>query len=246
MAGLRVAFVSTYPPIHCGVGEYTRMLLSAMSEREPGLEPLVLAEAGVGGGYRDEPSGALVVPSFRQADPSSLRGVVDRLQEYGPVDVIHVQHEYGIFGRGDEIVRVADEARRERLARAVVFTMHTVYHPLTADHGEDRVQDAVLSEADGVIVHSAQQEFELHAQLGGYPSNLHRIPHGTSVNPYLSTPRRVLARRLGLEGALEGRMVLSLVGFIRPDKGLDTLLEALEELDAGDRLAVIVGGEVRD
>ncbi len=246
MAGLRVGIVSTYPPIHCGVGEYSRLLLVAMKGREPGLEALVAAEKGVGEGYYDRDSGARVVPAFEAGEPASFGGILDVLQEAGGVDVLHIQHEYGIYGRGDAILERALEAKSERLTKIVVFTLHTVYHPLASGSGEVGFQDAVVSEADAVIVHSPLQEFELHAQFGGYPSNLTRIPHGTSVNPFLSTPRARLAGELGLGEEVLGKFVVSLLGFLRPDKGLDTLLESLELLHEGRRLAVIVGGEVRD
>jgi glycosyltransferase involved in cell wall biosynthesis len=243
---LRVAMVSTYPPIHCGVGEYTKLLLTAMKGKSPNIELVVLAERGVGRAYTDPDSGAHVVPAFQAGDPASYDGVIEALQERGGVDVIHVQHEYGIFGRSNAILERLVEAREEKLARAVAFTLHTVYHPFAGNGAEIRFQDAVVSEADAVIVHSPPQEFEIHAQFGGYPSNLARIPHGTAVNPYLSTPRAILASRLGLPKEVLGKFVVSLLGFLRPDKGLDTLLEALEMVHRGERLAVIVGGEVRD
>ncbi|MEB2837198.1 MAG: glycosyltransferase [Desulfurococcales archaeon] len=227
------------------MGEYTRLLLTAMRGVDPSVDLLVLAEEGVGEGYFDDDAEARVVPSFRAREPDSFKGILAALQEYDGVDVLHVQHEYGIYGLGTGILDAALEARRERLAGSVVFTLHTVYHPLQGER-EVEFQEAVLSEADAVIVHSAVQEFELHAQMGAYPSNLKRIPHGTSVNPYLSWSRLRLARSLGLGEGILGKFVVSLLGFLRPDKGLDTLLESLEILGRGDRLAVIVGGEVRD
>ncbi len=244
---MRIGFVSTYPPIHCGVGEYTRMLSSGLKGRRPGLRITVLAEEGVGKPYTDTQTDAPVLPSFKARSPQSFKRILDRLQELGGVDVLHVQHEYGIYGRGEEIVNNVLEAREEGLARRVVFTLHTVYHHCRRGP-EAGFQEAVMTGADAVIVHSPIQEYELQAQADGYPRNLYRIPHGTSVNPYLGTPRLELARRLGLDKSVLEGFIVGFAGFLRPDKGLDTLAEALGLLGPGWRsgIHVLVGGEVRD
>ncbi|MEB3860771.1 MAG: glycosyltransferase [Desulfurococcales archaeon] len=244
MPGLRLGVVSTYPPVHCGVGEYTRLLLTALHGRDLGASILVMAEEGVGAGYHDADAGATVRPSFKWGDPSSLDGVLEALADAGGVDILHVQHEYGIYTTSTRILDLAAEARREGLARRIVFTLHTVYHPLAARRGETRFQEAVLSEADAVIVHSPQQEFELHAQAGGYLEKITRIPHGTMVNPYLSTPRPRLASLLGLPSSVLDGFIAVVPGFLRPDKGLDTLAEAAGMIKG--RARIIVAGEPRD
>jgi len=246
---LRVGFVSTYPPIHCGVGEYTKLLATALASSNE-VDVFILAEESVGRGSFDGYSGAAVIPSFRRADEQSFDRVLDALADVGGVDVLHIQHEYGIFGRGIGIIEKALEAREEGLARRVVFTLHTVYHSEAS--GEARAfQRRVVEASDAVIVHSNLQEHELQMEVGGYPSNLHRIPHGTSLNPYLDTPRRALAGSLGLEPDSLRGLVVSVIGFLRRDKGIDTLLEALDTIESGRHrlsrpLTVIVAGEPRD
>ena len=246
MPPLRIGMVSTYPPIHCGVGEYTRLLLVAMHGASPETGLIVLAEEGVGREYYDEDAGARVVPVFRSQSPGSYRHILDVLQDAGGVDILHVQHEYGIYGRNNSILEAVVEARREKLARRIVFTLHTVYHAGLWPR-EEEFQRTVLREADAVIVHSPLQEYELHAQARGYPENLFRIPHGTSVNPYLSWPRLRLAKRLGLDPGVLAGFVAAFLGFLRPDKGVETLLDSLDLLGEKSRgLRIIVGGEVRD
>ncbi|MEB3845267.1 MAG: glycosyltransferase [Desulfurococcales archaeon] len=245
---MRVAYVSTYPPIHCGVGEYTRLLSTALNSASPNVEIIVLAEEGVRSEYVDPANSARVKPSFRARDPASYRGILDGLAELGGVDIIHVQHEYGIYGYNSRILEVVEEAVGERLARAGVVTLHTVNrlpygHPESIDF-----QRQAVERADAIIVHSMVQEYELYSQTGGYSRRITRIPHGTMVNPYISTPRLHLARTLGLEPGILGRLIIVLPGFLRPDKGVDILYEALGMLDreARGRMHVIVAGEPRD
>lgn len=246
-APMRVSYVSTYPPIHCGVGEYTRFLLTSVSGISPGGSYYVLAEEGVSEGYVDESSGARVIPAFRSRDPASYKGILAALEEIGGVDVLHVQHEYGIFGASKELLEVVAEAKARGLAAAAVITLHTVVHPMAANRYEGDVisfQEGLPHYFDEVIVHSAAQEFELHAQ--GLPySAIERIPHGTMVNPYIDAPRRIMAAKLGLGEEILEHPLLALMGFLKPNKGLDTLAEAISMLDDLD-FRVIIGGEVKD
>jgi len=89
-------------------------------------------------------------------------------------------------------------------------------------------------------------EFEILHQ-GINPSIVHRIPHGTLLNPYLGHPRYKLEEELGLRPDLIEGAILVVPGFLRKDKGLDTLLDALSKLlEMRHRMTLIVGGEPKD
>ncbi len=243
---MRVAMVSTYPPIHCGVGEYTRFLLTAMAGVHPAGEYFVLAEEGVGGEYFDYDARARVVPAFRRMEPRSYDGILEALESVGGVDVLHVQHEYGIYSGNPRLLKVLGEARESGLARAVVVTLHSVHHPHSPDEGKWGAlafQRSLPDYVDSLVVHSAVQEFELQSEGLPFPV-IHRIPHGTFVNPHVSEPRIRLAERLGVDpGRLEGP-VIALAGFLHKRKGLDTLVEALDYMRR--RLTLIIGGEIKE
>ena len=40
---MRVGFVSRYPPVHCGIAEYTKMLSSAMKSLNPKVDIVVFS-----------------------------------------------------------------------------------------------------------------------------------------------------------------------------------------------------------
>ncbi len=235
--GLRVGFVSTYPPIHCGVGEYTRMLISGLKRVSPSIDVVVIQSYEAGEDpYNDLDLGVRVIPGFTRRG-SDYTGVIRVLEDIGGVDVLHIQHEYGIFGDTTGILDAAVTARSRGLAGLVVITMHTV------DRIGPRANlefQSKLNDADSVVVHSILQEFELQAQ-GIVPYKIWRIPHGTLINPYLDHPRYVLARRLGVEDNLPEGFLLVTPGFIRRDKGLDILLRAVKIL--GDGIGILVAGE---
>ena len=238
---LRLGYVSTYPPTHCGIAEYTRFLTMSLKSIYPEAEIIVFSDSG--SSYRRE-SHAEIRPSFERGS-GDYRRVLDELSEIGGVDVIHVQHEYGIFGKNDAILETCLEARDERLVKVVVFTMHSIHHPL-AGHSYSLNFQRRLSSVNAVIVHSYLMEFEIQHQ-GVDPLVIHRIPHGTLLNPYLGHPRYKLLRDLELKESMLKGLTLSLFGFLRKDKGLDMLLEALRETGYGTgSMNLIVGGELRD
>lgn len=239
---IRIAFLSRYPPMHCGVGEYTRLLASALRSIAPWLDVVVLTSTRRGKKpWRDELLGIEVLPVFDEGD-QGYEGMLDALAAMEGVDVLHVQHEYGIFGRSVRLVKAVEQARNEGLVRRAVITMHTVFHP-SSGREESGFQE-LLNTFDAIIVHSILQEFELQWQ-GVEPSRIHRIPHGTLINPYLGFPRNVLASSLGIKPGLLRGLILVVPGFLRPDKGFDVLFEALSQLESLNT-TVVVAGEPRD
>ncbi|RLG76871.1 MAG: group 1 glycosyl transferase, partial [Thermoprotei archaeon] len=194
---LRIGFLSRYPPMHCGVGEYTRFLVSALKSIAPWLDIIVFTSTSNGAEpWHDRLLNIEVVPVFNEGD-RGYEKLLDALAAIGGVNILHVQHEYGIFGAGQGLIKTVRDARDEKLVKKAVITMHTVFHPSSGRDKEAKFQK-LLNIFDAVIVHSILQEFELQWQ-GVEPSKIHRIPHGTLINPYLGFPRRTLASSLGID-----------------------------------------------
>ena len=76
------------------------------------------------------------------------------------------------------------------------------------------------------------------------PHLVERIPHGTLINPYTSASRCSLLEGFGVDCRSLSGLTAVIPGFLRPDKGLDTALEAYRMLGEGYKL--IVAGEFRD
>ncbi|AEA46631.1 glycosyltransferase [Archaeoglobus veneficus] len=236
----KVGLVSRYPPVHCGVAEYTKMVVSALRSLNPRLEVYVFSTDEAGNEAWQDELGVHVIPCYpRFASDYSM--LLNALSEVS-VDVLHLQHEYGIYGMGREVINALSKAKEEGLAKKTVVTMHTVDHPYTERKDTLKFQ-ASLNSVDAVIVHSPLQEFELQIQ-GVEAPRLHRIPHGTLINPYLCYTRSYLAKSLGLQDEFSG-VVLAVPGFLRRDKGIDVLLDALEML-RDMRFTLLIAGESKD
>ncbi len=242
---MRIVYISTYPPTHCGVGEYTRMLVMALKSINPSLEIHVFSNIDEGGPERyDEGAGAYIHPVYTRGS-NSYKGVLDKLTEINGADIVHVQHEYGIFGYTPAILKTLLTAKDDGLVKKIVFTMHTIDHPSSIRIKTLEFQSK-LNNVDSVIVHSILQEFELQNQ-GIEPYLIHRIPHGTLLNPYFGTPRFKLAEDLGLKEKELSSIVMTIPGFLRKDKGLDIILDMINYIGGETRfLTLIVAGELRD
>jgi glycosyltransferase involved in cell wall biosynthesis len=226
---MRIAFVSSYPPTACGIATYTRSLIKAMRRLDPSLSITVLAETPWEG---DSPPEGEVRPAFSFHDDyvEGLLEEVDRCM----ADVIHVQHEYGLFGI-DQRFHELLAGLRERSGLTVV-TMHSVHTSLSIDLGcawwrgrapmddleiED-YQREIVGLSDRTIVH---QELPIRGVLlrqGCDPHRVVTIPHGTHVRP---RPSRADSRRMLRFDP--SPPLISAFGYFEPCKNLLVMLEAL-------------------
>lgn len=237
----RLGYVSTYPPTHCGVAEYARFLARSLKTIQPKISIQVFSDLEGGADFRLD--GEIAVhPAFTSGGSDDYRRLLDMLSAVNGVDVLHVQHEYGIFGRHDRILDACLEAKEERLIKKLVFTLHTVYHPST-NASEVLEFQRRLKLIDAIVVHSYLMEFELQNQLID-PKLIRRIPHGTLLNPYLDEDRKSLADSLGLDSEMLKGLIISTVGFLRRDKGLDLLAKAVNNLEhLRENFTLLIAGE---
>jgi len=139
--------------------------------------------------------------------------IVDAVAEAG-ADVVHIQHEYGIFGFDDRLPDLLGALRRR--GYPTVVTLHTVHTALSIDLGcahrtahhppldfdVERYQSRICDFASLVIVHQDRTTRQVLVRQGASPDRTVVIPHGTFG------PRRVPPRQgPALAGGEGGRAV---------------------------------------
>ncbi|HVV57739.1 MAG TPA: glycosyltransferase family 4 protein [Gaiellaceae bacterium] len=211
---MRTAIVSTYPPRACGIGTFAADLRATL--------------AGTGGIRVDlvavvhEPSSPQrrgVLATIAQAvrgDYIRTARMLGRLD----VDVVLLQHEYGIFGGrdGEYVLSFARE-----LAQPLVVTLHTVLSEPTPHQAE--VLTELCGEAELVIV-MTETARRLLVDSGTCPEEKVRIvPHGAPARITARAEREREERPPRLSDGDTFR--LSTFGLISPGKGLETVIEAL-------------------
>jgi len=165
---VRTAIFSTYPPRACGIGTFAfdvRTSLLATKDVESVGAIAIVDEAS-------SPQRHDVLATVSQAvrgDYVRAARLLGRLD----IDVVLLQHEYGIFGGadGEYVLSFARE-----LARPLVLTLHTVLSEPT-DHQRD-VLTALCEEAERVIV-MTETARELLLRVNGCAADKIRVvQHG--------------------------------------------------------------------
>jgi glycosyltransferase involved in cell wall biosynthesis len=243
---MRIGLVSTFPPQVCGIAAYTKYLVDGLVTVDPSLSVTVLAEHGAG-----PTQNASVIPCFR-AEDDYVDGVLNALRHLD-LDVVHVQHEYGIFGVDARFPRLLSGIRA--LGVPVVLTLHTVHTALSFDLGctwrhsrppldraaIERYQRDLGDGADVVVAHQRQAMGEVLVRQGVAEERVVTIPHGTLLTG------SGIERFDGSDGGRDPESPLLVAfGYFEPAKNVHTLLEAFSLLRStvpGARL--LVGGYVR-
>jgi len=138
------------------------------------------------------------------------------------VDVVLLQHEYGIFGGldGEYVQSFAEE-----LAQPLVVTLHTVLSEPTPR--QLTVLSDLCERAELVIVMTDTAQ-RLLLDCGACPEEKIRVvPHGAPTRLTARASASDAAPSSGLYARTGDRFMLSTFGLISPGKGLETAIEAL-------------------
>jgi len=148
------------------------------------------------------------------------------------VDVVSVQHEYGIWG-GDDGAYVLDFVRA--LDVPAVATLHTILRRPTA--GQRAVLTELVDRVEATVVMSRSAATLLSTAYGVDPNRVDVIPHGVPDLPLVRS--ETVKPSLGLES----REVILSFGLLGPGKGYELAIDALPAVVAArpTALYVIVG-----
>ncbi|MCZ6859475.1 MAG: glycosyltransferase, partial [Alphaproteobacteria bacterium] len=211
----RIAFIGNHPPRMCGIATFTDSLRRAVSKDDANIDTFVVAmtETGVEYEYPRE-----VLFDIRE----------DMIGDYAPaaeflnsadVDVVSLQHEYGIFGgeAGGNIVRLLS-----RLKTPIVTTLHTVLAEPTLK--QRTVMDQLVRHSAKIVV-MAEKGRELLRSVHDVPAHMIEvIPHGVPDHPFLdSTCGKA-------KFGLEGKNVILTFGLLSPNKGIETTIDAMPRI----------------
>ena len=225
---MRVAIVSTYRPRPCGIAVFSSDLRAALLDADSSVSVEIVSI--VGDDLLSHPPE--VVATIRQDVASDYPAAAVELNRRG-VDVVLVEHEYGIFGGdyGSDILKLSNE-----LTVPMAITLHTVLaHP---EPDRAAVLQGLCERAALVMVFTETARRMVVEQRLAEFDKVRVVPHGTPDELTLaawSDPIGAdIARsslQLGLP-SLAGRTVLSTFGLISDSKGLELVIRALPSITA--------------
>ncbi len=213
----KIAFVADYLPRKCGIATFTSDLLSAVAAAYPQSQCLSVSVNDLKTGYEYPEE---VRFEIEEQDLSSYLRAADFLN-ISNVDIVCLQHEFGIFGgnAGGHILALLRELRMP-----IVTTLHTVLREPRAD--QRRVMQELISLSTRLVVMAERGRQMLVEIYGAPPGKIDLIPHGIPdvgfVDPTFFKD----------EFGVEGKIVLLTFGLLSPNKGIENVLNALPEIVA--------------
>ena len=230
---LSAAFIATYPPRKCGIGTFTHDLVQSIKHlsdigaiREDHLQVIALNNSPEGYDFPQEVN--FVIRDQYKAD---YREAAEFLN-LSAVDVVNLQHEYGIFGGndGDHIIHLLNH-----LEKPVVTTLHTVLD--NPSPGQKEILKAIISLSTTVVV-LANKAVEILRKVYNTPEKkITMIPHGAPDVPFLDSSY------YKDHFQAEDRRVILTFGLLGPSKGIEYVLDALPAIvqEFPDVLYMVLG-----
>jgi len=215
-AGIKsIALIGNYLPRQCGIATFTTHLLESISLNAPAATCWAVA-------MNDRPEG--------YAYPSEVRFEINQsqLNEYSvaanfcnlnQADVVCLQHEFGIFGgqRGSFIVELLRE-----LKMPIITTLHTI---LSDPGTRERNVIMELARLSDRLVVMSERSIDFLRDIYKVPEkNIVLIDHGIPDVPL--TEPDVYKDKFDVSG----KKVILTFGLLGPDKGIETVIDALPEI----------------
>jgi glycosyltransferase involved in cell wall biosynthesis len=211
----RIGFIGNYLPRQCGIATFTTDLCEAIAAEYAGTTCIALPVNDIEAGYAYP---ARVRFELEEKDIASYRRAADFLNTNN-VDLVSLQHEYGIFGgrAGSHILALLNELRMP-----VVTTLHTILREPDAD--QRRVLEEVAALSDRLVVMSKRGAEFLQDVYHVRPEKIDLIPHGIPDLPFVDP-----SFHKDLFG-VEGKIVLLSFGLLSANKGIENVIAALPSI----------------
>jgi len=223
-------FISTYPPVKCGLATFTKDLTTAINMLNPNELSRIVSV--------NPPNGQIKYPwevylQINKNDPQSYVGAAKQINK-SKYDIVCLQHEYGIFGGkdGEYVLLLA-----KNLKVPLVVTFHTVLENPSPNQKRILKKLAEIAKVIVVMVRIAQQRLS-----DIYGVDLRKatvIPHGIPDYPF--GDNKIWKSLLDIR---ENQYLIGTFGLLSPNKGYEYLIKAFPSvLKKHPRAILLIAGE---
>ena len=236
---MRICFVSAaLPDIACGVGDYTSHLATALARQ--GVEPVVVTAARPGLRTDLPFEVGTFMTSWRFGEMPSIASAVLATRP----DVVHIEFPGTGYGRGFGVTALpwAVLARRPSLATAITF------HEFDALSRRFRCRLAAGAlPCRLVVTPGGNLTAAVRRYLGWRPGlRVAEIPIASNLAPTNlagSAPESPAATRHDSLRRRPGELIVGYWGFLRPDKGVETLIDAFAQIRETRPARLVIAGD---
>lgn len=215
MNKIEPAYVATYPPSECGIATFTKDVVSSVAKYTPFSKPTVVA---IKREHEIEPYERIVRFQILKENRQSYLDAAKALND-SSIDIVSIQHEYGIYG-GPDGEYVLDLIAA--LEKPTVATLHTVLQNPSPNQKRIIQEMGRMCEVLIVMVKTGRQI--LLDTYGTDPRKVTIVPHG------VPNVHRVSAATVKKALGLAGRSILSTFGLINRGKGIEHVIQSMPKI----------------
>ena len=225
---IKTIFISSYVPRKCGIATYTKDLTQAINEINTCARAEIIAII--------EPKDNIIYPpevtfKIKQNDLASYIKAAEYIND-SSADIVVLEHEFGLYGGqyGDNIIKLL-----ELIKKPLVITTHTI--PDNPDEGYGKALRGIISFGEKIIAMMPESIVKLKNKYGLPKKKIELIAHGVPDIPFVPNDSHKK------EKGLEGRIILGNINLLSESKGLEYIIEALQEIktEYNNILYLIIG-----
>jgi len=206
---------------------------------------------------RANPYGGLMARAMSQVGVELLPGYPEHLcaswleDNRAQIDVLHLNWPSILYNATEPKERmslctafISSLARARFLGYRIVWTVHNLYPHDSENPDLDRLARLAITQLASALIVHCNHARELVRQHFFREAGVFTIPHGHFADPYPNTISRSEARRqLGLA---DDSFVFLFFGTVRPNKGVEQLLEAFSNISDPDAVLLLAARVYND
>ena len=245
-----IVMISSWPPRMCGIGTFAEEALEFIQKVEPDRPTYVISHT--------DGEGENVFPVLDQSKADWYKPVVEKVKELDP-EVIHIQHEYGLYDHVDENGKSDHNAGflamlDELSDYPTVVEPHTIHGRMK--EWEEAFVRSLAKKCSVLLFKCHYQKWRMEWLLRNegkeVPENIMIVPHGARADRRWGVedvPK--LKEELGLKDFV-GKHIIGLVGWIQSNKRWDILTSMWNDIfheireQTGEKWYLFAAGSMRD
>ena len=213
---VRVAYVATYPPKECGIATFTKDLTTAVNM----LNPHNLARIfTLNHGQEKFSYPWEVLFEINNTKSTDFIKAAQYINQ-SSIDIVNIQHEYGIFGMNDSGIKILEFINT--LKKPIVTTVHTIL--INPNETQLEILKTLGKKSKAVVSLSKTGVERLNKVYGIEKNKIVHIPHGIPDIPLSLT--ETYKTMFGFEG----KNVIGVHGLLNTGKGYEYIIQAMPEI----------------
>ena len=239
--GMKICFISSYPPEKEGVGLYTKRLVDNFNIKEIDISVLTFNYKIT---YKEKN-----IFQVLGASPKNIIKTYTSLTSIKP-DIIHIQYATPVYRIYSLILWILLCIYKKRNKTKLVVTFHEVRRETDLLRLPGIKYYSFISLiADHILVHTEEARHILIKRCRVKPQKISRVPHGLfSINSNLLEGKRHLRKINNVN--LTNKKIILFFGYIHIDKGIEDLIAALDILyreypEEKSNSILLIAGDIR-